>query len=150
MRGFNYRLDEMRAAIGLVQLRRLDEENDARRKIVERYRRELDDAPLTIPFGGLRADARPGFHLATVVFESGDLRDAARDALTEARIQTSVHYPPIHRFSAYKQDRLRVGLPRTESVAQRLLTLPLFGHMREEQVEAVVGTLLSTTSRAIT
>jgi dTDP-4-amino-4,6-dideoxygalactose transaminase len=145
-RGYNYRLDEIRAAIGVVQLERLAGENAARGRIVDRYRQELDGAGLTFPFGELRPGAQPSSHLAVAVFESERLRNDARDALAEARIQTSVHYPPIHTFSAYRDSPLRVPLPRTESVARRLLTLPLFGHMRDEQVDAVVETLAGALS----
>ena len=56
-----------------------------------------------------------------------------------ARIQTSVHYPPIHGFSLYRQERL---LPRTDELAERLLTLPLFPHMEADDVELVAATLL--------
>ncbi|NDK16879.1 MAG: DegT/DnrJ/EryC1/StrS aminotransferase, partial [Armatimonadetes bacterium] len=58
-------------------------------------------------------------------------------------IQTSIHYPPIHQFSFYREHVLRepVHLPLTESVAQRELTLPLFPTMTEEQVERVVERL---------
>ena len=60
----------------------------------------------------------------------------------EARIQTSVHYPPIHQFSLYAELGARRPLPRTEGVAGRLVTLPLYGHMGEEEVDAVVDTLV--------
>ena len=57
----------------------------------------------------------------------------------EARIQTSVHYPPIHRFTLYRQER---PLPVTDDVADRIVTLPLFPHMTDEDVELVASALL--------
>jgi dTDP-4-amino-4,6-dideoxygalactose transaminase len=137
-RGYNYRLDELRATIALAQLRRLPAENAARAEIVARYRRELTSAGVAFPFADVASDTEPAFHLAVAVFESEDQRDAVRSALREASIQTSVHYPPIHRFAAYQAGPLRVPLPRTEAVASRILTLPLFGHMRSDQIDAVV------------
>lgn len=141
-RGFNFRLDELRATIGQVQLRRLDEENAARGRIVARYRERLADADLVVPFGDVPSDTRPSFHLAVAVFPSSEARDTTRESLRERGVQTSVHYPPIHRFSAYADAAPRVPLVRTESVAARLLTLPLFGHMRDDQVDLVADTLL--------
>jgi dTDP-4-amino-4,6-dideoxygalactose transaminase len=137
--GFNYRLDEVRAAVGLVQLRRLPDENLARARISARYREALDGtAGLTMPFAG--RDEGSAHHLAVVLLPEGADRDGVRAVLEQRGIQTSVHYPPIHLFSAYRE-RSRRPLPRTEAVATRLLTLPLYGSMTDEQVEAVVDAL---------
>ena len=139
---FNYRLDEVRAAVGLVQLRRLPDENAARARIAARYREALDGtAGLTMPFAG--RDEGSAHHLAVVILPEGVSRDDVRAALEQRRIQTSVHYPPIHLFSAYR-DRSQRPLPRTEAVAERLLTLPLYGGMRDEQVDSVVEALTAT------
>ena len=141
--GFNYRLDEVRAAVGLVQLGRLPDENAARAVIVARYREALDGrGGLTMPFG-VRKGVTPSHHLAVVLLPEGTDRDSVRAALDERGIQTSVHYPPIHDFTAYRE-RPQRPLPMTESVAGRLLSLPLYGDMSDEQVEAVVEALLQT------
>ncbi len=137
--GLNYRLDEVRAALGLVQLRRLPGENAARAAIVARYREALAaDSGVAFPFAGGDAPRVSSHHLA-VVLVPAPARDALRAHLGQAGIQTSVHYPPIHTFSAYRDDS--VSLPRTDAVAARLLTLPLFGHMTAEQTDAVVEAL---------
>jgi dTDP-4-amino-4,6-dideoxygalactose transaminase len=121
--GFNVRLDEVRAAIGLVQLRRLEDWNRRRAELVARYGAGLDEQPgVAMPMVETAA-ATSAHHLAVVVFDTAAGRDSAREALTRERIQTSVHYPPIHRFRAYADTDAR--LPRTERVAPRLLTLPL-------------------------
>ncbi len=139
-RGFNYRLDELRAAIGLVELRRLALRNEARGRIVARYREELDGV------GGLRMpfddDADAAHHLAVVVLPEDRPRDAVRAGLAAAGIQTSVHYPPIHRFSYYGGLGGRRRLPVTDAVADRLLTLPLYPHMRDADVSAVTAATL--------
>jgi dTDP-4-amino-4,6-dideoxygalactose transaminase len=143
--GFNYRLDEVRAAVGLVQLRRLPEENAARAAVVERYREALGgERGLTMPFAAGEGDDRvPVHHLAVVLLPEGTDRSAVRSTLEERGIQTSVHYPPIHTFTAYRSVSRR-PLPRTDAVAERLLTLPLFGGLSDEQVEAVIEGLLYT------
>jgi dTDP-4-amino-4,6-dideoxygalactose transaminase len=143
--GFNYRLDEVRAAVGLAQLRRLPKENAARASVVERYREALDGARgLTMPFAASDNDGRdPVHHLAVVLLAEGADRATVRTALEQRGIQTSVHYPPIHTFSAYRSASGR-PLPRTDAVAERLLTLPLYGGLSDEQVEAVIEGLLYT------
>jgi dTDP-4-amino-4,6-dideoxygalactose transaminase len=135
--GFNYRLDEVRAAIGLVQLKRLQAGNAARARIAERYRELLDGVEgLSMPF----ADANEGssHHLAVVVLPAGSSRPRVQELMRERGIQTSVHYPPIHRFSAYAEGPgARRQLPKTDDVADRVLTLPLYPHLAGDQVDAV-------------
>jgi dTDP-4-amino-4,6-dideoxygalactose transaminase len=140
--GLNYRLDELRAAIGLVQLRRLPAVNAARADIAAFYREALDGAHgITLPFGDGEAEASSAHHLAVVVLPEDASRAAVRARLEEQRIQTSVHYPPIHRFSAYAHQAAR-PLPKTEEVAERILTIPLSSSMSEEQAAMVAGALL--------
>jgi len=141
--GFNYRLDEVRATVALVQLRRLTDENAARGRIVARYRDALHGrAGLTMPFGDERNHVS-AHHLAVVLLPEGSDRAAVRTALDERGIQTSVHYPPIHTFSAYRSCAGR-PLPQTDAVAPGLLTLPLYGRMTEEQIESVIEALLQS------
>jgi dTDP-4-amino-4,6-dideoxygalactose transaminase len=141
--GFNYRLDELRAAMGRAQLLRLPTENAARARIAGRYRDALDGAKgMTMPFRELEEGTSSSHHLAVVVLPEGASRDDVRAALTEQRIQTSVHYPPIHRFTYYDQRERARRLPQTEALAERILTLPLYAHMSDEQVDLVIASLL--------
>jgi dTDP-4-amino-4,6-dideoxygalactose transaminase len=144
--GLNYRLDEIRAAIGLVELSRLHDRNQARARVVERYRAALDGTHgLQMPF---RDDESAAHHLAVVVLPPGQSRDELRDGLAEAGIQTSVHYPPIHRFTYYREVGARRPLPATDEVAERVLTLPLYPHLRDSDVSAVIAAVLSLTKRS--
>lgn len=143
--GFNYRFDEVRAAVGLVQLRRLDEGNAARGRHAARYRERLHgNRGVVVPFGDAPAGARSAHHLQAVVLPAGVDRDAVRTALRDQGIQTSVHYPPIHRFSAYAASVRPTSLPMTEELASRLLTLPLYPGLAQQQVDAVADALLSS------
>ncbi len=140
--GFNYRLDEVRATVGLVELPRLLVENAARAGISARYRDALDGQHgLSMPFHGNGPDRTSSYHLAVVLLPEEADRGQVRTALADDGIQTSVHYPPIHTFSAYREAARRRELPRTDAVASRLLTLPLYGRMTDEQVDAVVDAL---------
>ena len=90
--GFNYRLDELRASIGLVQLGSRRAER-GRARTSDRYRAALDGRNgLTMPFRGL-ADVTPSHHLAVLVLPEGCKRSEFRASLVECQIQTSVHYP---------------------------------------------------------
>jgi dTDP-4-amino-4,6-dideoxygalactose transaminase len=140
-RGFNYRLDELRAAIGLVQLGRLEASNAARGRIAARYRTELDGVDgVIVPFAD-RDPATSAHHLATLVLPRSELQAPLRRYLQDRGIQTSLHYPPIHRFSGYAGMSPR-SLPVTDDVSDRLVTLPLYAHMTDEQVGLVIDTVL--------
>jgi dTDP-4-amino-4,6-dideoxygalactose transaminase len=83
-----------------------------------------------------RAGETPAHHLAVVVLPRPELQPRVRDHLRDRGIQTSLHYPPIHRFAAYAGGHER-RLPVTDDVADRLLTLPLYPHMGDDRVTLV-------------
>jgi dTDP-4-amino-4,6-dideoxygalactose transaminase len=137
--GYNYRLDEVRAALGLVQLAKLSGANARRRRLTRRYREKLQDLPgLTLPF--VQELEAAACHLFPVVLPPETDRAGFMAALAERGIQTSIHYPPVHRFSLYQglwPSDYDHGLPQTEAVTSRLVTLPLFSTMTAEQLDAV-------------
>ena len=138
--GFNYRLDELRAAIGLIQLERLEAGNRARAEIVSRYRAALEGVDgLVMPFAN--GEPTAAHHLAAILLPPPSNRDRFRAALETERIQTSVHYPPIHQFTAYRGAGTR-ALPVTEQVAKRLVTLPLYPDLDDAAVETVTDAVL--------
>ena len=145
--GFNYRLDEIRAAIGLVQLGRLPAENDRRRQIAARYRDALHGrAGMTMPFDGDTAQCTSSHHLAVLVLPSSVDRERVRSELQSSGIQTSLHYPPIHRFSYYARTQQRT-LPRTDDAGARLVTLPLHSRLTEPQIEMVIDGVVAAVER---
>jgi dTDP-4-amino-4,6-dideoxygalactose transaminase len=95
-----------------------------------------------MPFAA-REPAEPSHHLAVIVLPEALSRDAFRTALAEAGIQTSVHYPPIHSFSAYASSERSRPLPVTDAVAARIVSLPLYAHMDVEQASEVVSAVLA-------
>lgn len=136
--GFNYRLDELRAAIGIVQISRLEELTATRQRLAARYSDRLAEGAFALPMFGARG--RSAHHLAPVLAPSADARDEARARLRAHRIQTSVHYPPIHLFSHYGMRRGE--LPRAEEIADRVLTLPLHPLLSDADVDDVCAALL--------
>src|SRR4051794_17846408 len=133
--GFNYRMDEPRSALATRRLARLDAENAARRELDARYRRLLGDAGVACaldPTDGLES----AHHLFTIVLDEGLDRDAFRAALHERGVQTSLHYPPVHRFAFYADAGAQT--PLTDAYAARAVTLPMYAHMTHEQQDLVV------------
>jgi dTDP-4-amino-4,6-dideoxygalactose transaminase len=138
--GYNYRIDEIRAALGITQLRKLSANNERRRLLSTRYRESLQNAApdLVIPFNSYRGVSAA--HLFTLILPSRVSRFEFMEYMKSKGIQTSIHYPPIHRFSAYQ------GYPRTlegvlhwtEEVGDREVTLPLFPGLSEEDIATVV------------
>jgi dTDP-4-amino-4,6-dideoxygalactose transaminase len=140
--GFNYRIDEMRAALGSAQLARLPHLNEQRAALSARYRERLAASTrVSVPTQGSRGES--AHHIAVAVVESEELRDAIREELREQRIQTSVHYPAISRFSAYAGGDAQV--PTAEAIAARAVTLPLHPKLTVEDVDTVCDALLAAT-----
>lgn len=140
--GYNYRIDEIRAALGLEQLRKLPESNRIRAALVGQYREALAGvAGLDLPF--VAHAGQPAYHLMPVLLDDAAARERAAAALRAARIQTSQHYPPIHQFSAYRERHGARGLPATEAAGARELTLPLHPLLTHEDVGLVARTLIA-------
>lgn len=134
--GYNYRLDEPRSTLARVRLASLDEQNQRRGELVDHYRHGLNAIDGVTPALPLRPDSHPAYHLFTVLLADDIDRDGFRRRLAEAGIQTSLHYPAVHRFSIY--DGSSGPLPVTDGYSARAVTLPLFAHMTDHQQDAVI------------
>ena len=140
--GYNYRPSELVGALGRAQLRKLPDNNGRRAALLEAYRERLAGVPgASMPFAGREGAA----HLAVALVDQASLRDAVRRRLADEGIQTSLHYPPIHLFSHYREayGQAPCDLPVTEDVAARALTLPLYPTMGMDSVDEVCGALSS-------
>jgi len=138
--GYNYRMDELRAAIGLVQLPQLQKWNKKRSELAHSYRRviSINIPEVIIPFA---QDHETAAHLMPIVLPVDTNRQEVMQQLNEASIQTSIHYPPIHHFSYYRERFPGVVLPQTEKFCARELTLPLHPSLTEKHVEQTVEPL---------
>jgi dTDP-4-amino-4,6-dideoxygalactose transaminase len=137
--GHNARIDELRSAIGRVQLRKLEAGNRRRAELVARYHAHFAGARgLSLPF----APPRPGSanHLMVILLDDGAKRVHFMEEMKRAGIQTSIHYPPTHTFSYYARAFPGAALPRTTAVQDRLVTLPLHPGLSDEAVAHVAGT----------
>jgi dTDP-4-amino-4,6-dideoxygalactose transaminase len=138
--GLNYRIDEMRSALVLLHLAKLDVSNAERKSIVDAYRRELSGiAGISLPFAE-RDDRVSSSHIFPILLADGVDRLKVVERLKAEGIQSSIHYPAIHHFTAYAD----MGLgetPIADEVARRELTLPLYPDMTEADVSLVVAAL---------
>jgi dTDP-4-amino-4,6-dideoxygalactose transaminase len=144
--GFNYRLDEPRAALGLSRLPRLDENIATRRAIVRAYRERLADVPgIELAFDD-RAVTRASHFAFPVLLADRDTRDRFRAELKANGIQTT-WYPALHTFTEYRSLAPADGLPAATEVADRHCALPLSSTMDEGKVEIVVEAIRSALAR---
>jgi dTDP-4-amino-4,6-dideoxygalactose transaminase len=140
MLGFNYRMDELRAAVGLTQLKNLPRWNEIRRRFTSLYRRLIAERcpAVAVPFSEPRTSAH---HIMPVLLPAYVERQTVVDQLRGRDIQTTIHYPPVHQLTLYRNLCPGTRLPWTEEFAQRELTLPLHPRMSEVTVEMVVNAL---------
>ena len=134
LKGYNYRLSGIQAAILRVKLKRLEQWIETRRKLALEYDRSLEDSGVTRP--AALADVRHVYCLYTIQ-ASG--RDELQRELEGAGIKTAVHYPtPIHLMPAYADERYKAGsFPIAEACARSVLSLPLYPQMNSGQVREV-------------
>jgi dTDP-4-amino-4,6-dideoxygalactose transaminase len=141
--GFNYRLDEPRAALGLSRLQRLPEGIAARRATVRSYRERLSDLPgLELCFDE-QAVERSSHFAFPVLLADRERRDRLREELKAAGVQTT-WYPALHTFTEYRPFAPADGLPAASEVADRHCALPLSATMSAAQVETVVDAVRAT------
>jgi dTDP-4-amino-4,6-dideoxygalactose transaminase len=140
--GFNYRIDDLRASLLDAQLDTLPSMNRARRERAELYSAILGDDPRwIIPF--VEYEGLSAYHLFVVVLEDHSSRDRVMQFMKARGIQTSIHYPPVHQFSYYRNLNLQhPDLSITEALGRRLVTLPLYPGLSEQQVRWVCEAFL--------
>ncbi|MEP0805762.1 MAG: DegT/DnrJ/EryC1/StrS family aminotransferase [Chloroflexota bacterium] len=134
-KGFNSRLDELQAALLRVKLKVLDEWNERRARVADRYLDGLKDTCLTLPF--VPQGMQPNWHLFVV---RSPRRDALQSHLWQQGIETLIHYPvPPHLQPAYREMGLSEGaFPITERIHREALSLPMGPHLRVDEVDAVI------------
>jgi dTDP-4-amino-4,6-dideoxygalactose transaminase len=152
--GFNLRLDEPRAALGLLLLGRLEHDNRLRATLAQNYVDALEKLDGVLP--GIGPDERQGagsglrsaWHIFPLLLDRGLDRRRFRGCLADAGVQTSIHYPPLHQTRAFAA-AAGGSLGATEEYALRTVTIPLFPHMTEAQqgrvIEAVTEAVRRTT-----
>jgi len=143
--GFNYRMTDIHAALGLSQMRRLDEFVSKRHAIADRYEVLLADLPLTRPWQ--HSDGYSAFHLYLIRLKLDEIDKTQREvfaALHAAGIGVNLHYIPVYRQPYYEEFGFKKGYcPEAEKYYAEVLSLPMFPLLGSEEISYVAGSLSS-------
>jgi dTDP-4-amino-4,6-dideoxygalactose transaminase len=140
--GYNYRIDEIHAALARCQLKKLETGNERRRLAATRYKDALSKIDkIKVPFGNYCFSVN--YHIFPILLDKSINRNSLMVFLREKGIQTSIHYPPIHCFSFYQKRFGFQNLPLTENITQHELTLPIYADITDTQIDYVVYALIN-------
>jgi dTDP-4-amino-4,6-dideoxygalactose transaminase len=142
--GFNLRFNEIQAAVGREQLKVLDELNAGRRRAAQWYRRELEGVKsLVLPPADKDGQTESVYHMFVIRLDNNDIRESLGKALKEQGIETGVHYPvPNHQQPAITELYGQLpSLPKTEDYTRRILSLPMFPALSEQEVKTVADAI---------
>lgn len=138
--GYNYRIDEIRSALGLIQMEKVDKNNSKRAWLVKNYREMLYDIEyITCPFNN--TDSISSYHLFPVLLKNGCNREFFMKFMKCKGIQTSIHYPPIHKFSQYEEYSKGCRFSVTDEIENRIVTLPLYPGMNEYNINYITKSI---------
>ena len=140
--GFNYRLTDVACALGLSQLRRLDANLARRREIAARYTEAFRNIRGIVP-PSVRSEVNPAWHLYPIRLDLAEFkadRTQVFRALRAENIGVNVHYIPVHLHSYYREQFGYQGgeYPIAEQAYERLISLPMFHGMNDEDVKDVI------------
>jgi dTDP-4-amino-4,6-dideoxygalactose transaminase len=140
--GFNYRIDEPRAALLTSRFGTLQKNIANRRRLVHRYRDALTGIPgLVLPYRAQDVDTS-SCYVMPVALEDPGMQGPLRDRMLGRRVQTSLLYPAIHEFSAYAATQTGAPLSQSELVARTEVTIPLYPHLTERDQDRVITALI--------
>ena len=138
--GYNFRMDDIRAAIAIEQLKKLPGDLETRLAVRKRYVERLSKNPrLAVPFADNTEFVSNYIFPVVVLNSTKEQRNALREYIHAAGIQTSVHYPAIHKFSVFNDGK--TVLPQTEYCTNNEVTLPMYAALTLEQVDFICDTL---------
>lgn len=142
--GYNFRMTDLQAALGLVQLDKLERNTARRQELARRYDRGLAGTAIGTP---ITPDGRTHvFHQYTI--DVGPERDAVAEGLTAAGVGVGVYYPiPVHKQPYVQELGIDATLPVTERAAQRTLSLPMFPGLTDAQQDEVILAVRDVTAR---
>lgn len=141
--GYNYRMTDMQAALGVSQLSRLDKFVKKRHKLADFYDKELSTLPLQLPYRS--SDKYSGLHLYVIRLQKNEIRRSHNhvfDFLRANGIAVNLHYIPVHTQPYYEKMGFRLGdFPQAEIYYKEAISLPMFPTLTELQQNKVITTL---------
>lgn len=148
--GYNYRMTDIQAALGISQMQRLNQFVERRRKLAKRYDELLENLPLVLPKQSPQTQS--SWHLYVVRLRLEDIRKSHRqvfEALRAENIGVNLHYIPVHTQPYYKKLGFQWGdFPEAERYYQEALTLPLYYELTEAEQDQVIHVLKKVISTA--
>ena len=136
--GLNYRMDEMRSALGLVQLEKLEGANNNRKNLTDYYTTLLlQQGGVHIPFQDL-TNKKSAYHIYPTLLPKEINRETLFNSLKDKGIQASIHYPSIKSFTAYQEEMKDYSVPICDQICPQEISLPLYPTMTKDLVELVV------------
>ncbi len=142
--GFNYRLTDLQAALGLSQLRRLDQYVNMRHSLAKEYDQLLRDKPVVTPFQ--HSDCYSSFHLYIVRLQLGEMRVGQREVFERLRsngIMVNLHYIPLYRQPYYAKSNSYSEYPEAEQYYKEAITLPLYPTLDSQVLETIVDVMFT-------
>ena len=133
--GYKCNLDSMHAALGLVQLKKIQSLNNRRRSIAKAYKAQLDES---IKYTEDLDEHYHTFHLFQILLPEKIDRDNFVHNLKEVNIGTSVHFIPLHQHSYFRNHYPEIDFPNANRIFERILSIPMFPSMSDEDVEYVI------------
>ena len=141
--GFNYRMNDIQAALGLNQMKRLDQYVKRRHQIAKYYDTELKNLPLTTPWQS--PTIYSSYHLYPILVKvSSDIKTQKQvyDELRKNDIEVNLHYTPVHRHPYYEKLGFRKNdFPIAEKFHQEVISIPMYAILQDEHQEYVIKTL---------
>ncbi|MCP4550625.1 MAG: DegT/DnrJ/EryC1/StrS family aminotransferase [Bacteroidetes bacterium] len=141
--GLNFRIDEIRSALGITQLDKLENNNLKRKIIAHEYYKLFKGSGVIIPFHPLENTKTSCYHIFPVLVPSDVERKFIIEKLKNNGIQTSIHYPAVNSFNYYSK-KIKYNLPVADKISEKVITLPIFPGMSTEQTLIVVKEFLNT------
>jgi dTDP-4-amino-4,6-dideoxygalactose transaminase len=141
--GYNYRMDDIHAALGIAQLGKLENDLKKRELLRKYYIDKLSSIEeIIIPFKDHKYFSSNYIFTIVLKNSNSEKRDNVRNELAKAGIQTSVHYPAVHRFSVYNKNTSKLN--KTEYLADNLISLPMYSKLDKNKIEYIVKALIKS------
>ena len=139
--GYNYRMSELHAALGLSQLRRIDTFVEKRRAVARYYLERLSNEPYASHLTCVPYHKGSSYHLFVVHFEDRQKRDFAYRKLKENGIETAVRYLPLYEYKGYRELFGELSLPGADAYARGCLSLPIYPNLSQDAQAYILDTL---------
>ncbi len=137
--GYNYRIDEIRSAIGIIPLEKLDKNKQKRQEAKQIYNNLLSEIDaIQVPFSHYPETA--SYHILPIMLKNAH-RHHFMEFMKSKGIQTSIHYPLIHHFDSYQSLNSDTHLPISEDIVERIVTLPLYPGISRDQIHYTVSSI---------